>query len=368
MHFAKKLMAAAAVLLIGASSTLAMTVTDVLDRKVEIDHAPQRILLGFNFEDFLAVGGPGAMDRVVALSAPVWRDWRPSQYAAYLKVIPSIAEKTDVGDTEAGTFSIEKAIAAKPDLAILAAWQYKELGDTVKQFEAAGIPVAVIDYNAQTVEKHVRSTLVLGELLGQEDRAHQLADLYKNSVEDTIARVKAAADAPKKVYVELAQKGPAEVGNSYGNGMWGGVIDLTGGLNIAKGQVENWGPLRPEYVLSQAPDVIFLAGSEWLSKPQAVSVGFGADPNVVNQRIAAYLSRPGWDALPAVKNEQVYAIYHGGARTLSDFVYVRYMAKVLHPEAFKDVDPQGELKTFYDKWLPVNPDGVFVLQYHAAAK
>jgi ABC-type Fe3+-hydroxamate transport system substrate-binding protein len=368
MSFVKTFTLAASALLLGAGVALAATVTDLLDRKVEVTESPRRILLGFNFEDFLAVGGPGAMDRVVALSTPVWRDWRPSQYAAYVKAIPTIADKADVGDTEAGTFSIEKAIAAKPDLVILAAWQFKALGETVKQFEAAGVPVAVIDYNAQTVEKHVRSTQVLGELLGQQERAAKLAEFYKKTVEDTIARVKATGDAPKKVYVELAQKGPGEFGNSYGKGMWAGVIDQTGGTNIAAGQVENWGPLRPEYVLSSAPDVIFLAGSEWLSKPQAVAVGFAADPKAVNARIAAYLARPGWDAIPAVKNGQVYAIYHGGARTLSDFVYVRYMAKVLHPEAFKDVDPAAELKAFYESWLPIKAEGVFVQQYSAAAQ
>ncbi|MET3613308.1 ABC-type Fe3+-hydroxamate transport system substrate-binding protein [Rhizobium aquaticum] len=372
MTIFKSLALSAAALLLGASTALSATVTDVLDRKVELASPPQRILLGFNFEDFMAVGGPGVMDRVVAVSAPVWRDWRPGQYAAYVKAIPSIADKVDVGDAEAGTFSVEKAISARPDLVILAAWQFKALGETVKQFEAAGVPVVVIDYNAQTLDKHLRSTTVLGAVLGQPERAKKLGDFYKGSVEDTIARVKEAQKTeggpPKKVYVELAQKGPGEFGNSYGDTMWAGVIDMAGGVNIAKGQVGNWGPLRPEYVLSAAPDAIFLAGSEWLSKPQAVSVGFGADPAVVNQRIAAYLKRPGWDQLPAVKAGEVHAVYHGGSRTLSDFVYVRYMAKVLHPKAFEDVDPNAEIRAFYKAWLPIEATGVFIEQYKAAVQ
>ncbi|MCD2175563.1 ABC transporter substrate-binding protein [Rhizobium sp. C4] len=372
MKIFKSLALSAAALLLGAGAALSSTITDVLDRKVEIAAPPQRILLGFNFEDFMAVGGPGSIDRVVAVSAPVWRDWRPAQYAAYVKAIPSIADKVDVGDAEAGTFSVEKAISARPDLVILAAWQFKALGEAVKQFEAAGVPVVVIDYNAQTLDKHLRSTTVLGDVLGQPERAKQLGDFYKGSVEDTIARVKAAqaseSGPPKKVYVELAQKGPGEFGNSYGDTMWAGVIDMAGGTNIAKGQVGNWGPLRPEYVLAAAPDAIFLSGSEWLNKPQAVSVGFGADPAVVNQRIAAYLKRPGWDQLPAVKMGEVHAVYHGGTRTLSDFVYVRYMAKVLHPKAFADVDPNAEIRAFYKTWLPIEAKGVFIEQYKAAVQ
>ena len=142
--------------------------------------------------------------------------------------------------------------------------------------------------------------------------------------------------------------------------MWAGVIDLVGGDKIAKGQIENWGPLSPEYVLASQPDVILLAGSEWKNKPQAVILGFGATEAAAQPKMAAYATRPGWADLPAVKQREVYGIYHGGNRTLSDFVYVRTVAKALYPEAFADVDPAAELRAYYQAWLPVVPEGVFV--------
>lgn len=350
-------------LLLSLPAHAGITVTDLKGREVTIAEPAKRVLLGFYYEDFMAVAGPGAMDRVVAVSLAPWKDWRPKQYEAYLSAIPSIARLTDVGDTETSTFSIEKVIAARPDLAILAAWQYDALGESTTLLEQAGIPVVVIDYNAQTLEKHVQSTLVLGQVLGSEERAERLAALYTAAIEDTLTRVKKAGPSSKKVYIELAKKGPSEVGNSYGNGMWGGVIDMVGGINIAKGQVENWGPLSPEYVLDQKPDVIVLAGSEWLSAPAAVLVGFGAGKALANQRMAAYLGRAGWSELPAVKSGDVYAVYHGGARTLSDFIYVQFLAKVLHPEAFGDIDPEAGIRKFYADWLPVAAEGVFVLRH-----
>lgn len=351
-------------LLFTANAALAeIVVTDVKGREVHLAEPAKHVLLGFYYEDFIAVAGPGAIDKVAAVSLSPWRDWRPKQFEAYLKAFPQLANIPDVGDTETGDFSIEKAIAAKPDLVILAAWSYDALGESVKQFDAAGIPVVVIDYNAQTLEKHVQSTLVLGKVMGSEDRAEKLAALYKAAMDDTLKRVKEAGPSTKKVYVELAQKGPAEVGNSYGNGMWGTVIEMVGGINIARGQVENWGPLNPEYVLAKKPDVILLAGSEWLKKPAAVLVGFGADSALANERMGAYLTRPGWSDLPAVKSGEVHAIYHGGARTLSDFIYAQYIAKVLHPEAFKDVDPDAQIKAYYDAWLPIKADGIFVMKH-----
>ncbi|MEJ5081430.1 ABC transporter substrate-binding protein [Ochrobactrum sp. MYb379] len=337
--------------------------TDVKGRTVTIPKVPERVVLGFYYEDYLAIAGSRALDKVVGLSLSTWKDWRPNQFKAYEAALPKLSTIADIGNTEDGTFSIEKVIAAKPDLLILAAWSYDTLGDGIKQIEAAGIPIVTLDYNSQTVEKHVASTLALGKLMGTEDRAGQLADTYKNAMDDIHSRIEKQPKSNKKVYVELAQNGPDTVGNSYGGTMWGALVTELGGTNIAKGQIGNWGPLSPEYVIAQQPDLIFLAGSEWLNKPQAVTVGFGAKEDVLHERIGAYLKRAGWADLPAVANLNVHAIYHGGARTLSDFVYAQYIAKQLYPEAFKDVDPAQNLRDYYDKWLPVKADGVFVSGY-----
>lgn len=358
----------AALQTMAASAFADITVTDVKGRTVTVTKVPERVVLGFYYEDYLAIAGPGALDKVVALSLSTWKDWRPNQFALYEKALPKLSSIPDVGNTEDNTFSIEKVIAAKPDLLILAAWSYDALGEGIKQIEAAGIPIVVLDYNAQTVEKHVASTLALGKLMGTEDRAKALAKNYQDAIIDIDTRIKAAGPTAKKVYVELAQKGPAEVGNSYGNSMWGALIGSLGGANIAKGQIGNWGPLSPEYVLAQKPDLIFLAGSEWLNKPQSVAVGFGADPAVTRERMKAYMQRPGWSELPAVKNGDVFAIYHGGARTLSDYVYAQFIAKQLYPTAFKDVDPAKNIADYYAKWLPIKADGVFVLPYKAEAQ
>lgn len=354
------LAAGLAVALTGAASA-EITITDLRARTVTLDAPAERVLLGFYYEDYLAVTGEGATDKIVGLSRTPWANWRPEQWQAYTQAFPRLAGLPDVGDTESSTFSIEAAIATNPDLVILAGWQYDALGESAQQFETAGIPVLVLDYNAQTLAAHLASTRALGQAMGTEDRANALAAVYERMTADTAARVKASAARPK-VYVELAQKGPDEVGNSYAGGMWGGIIDRLGGHNIANGQIENWGPLSPEYVLAQAPEVILLSGSEWRNRPAAVPMGFGADPALAQTRIEAYLGRPGWSGLPAVKTGKVFGIYHGGARTLSDFAYFRFLGKAMHPDAFADVDPAAELAAFYRDWLPIEPDGTFMMQ------
>lgn len=162
------------------------------------------------------------------------------------------------------------------------------------------------------------------------------------------------------VYVELGSKGGAEYGNSYGSGMWGGVIELAGSHNIAAGKVENWGPLNLEYVIASNPDAIFLAGSYWVSKPKAVLMGFGVDIAETRARMQPYTNRAGWSKINAVQNGNVHAVYHGGARTLHDFAYLQYIAKVLYPDAFSDVNPQANLEAHYAKYLPIAAEGTFM--------
>jgi len=347
--------------LLSTAAWAEITITDLRDRAVTLDAPAERVLLGFYYEDYLAVAGEGATGKLVGLSRGPWADWRPKQWEAYITAFPQLADLPDVGDTESSTFSIEAAISIDPDLVVLAGWQYDALGESAQQFDTAGIPVLVLDYNAQTLEAHLASTRALGKAMGTEDRAEALATLYSDMTADTAARVAASTEHPK-VYVELAQKGPDEVGNSYAGGMWGGVIDRLKGRNIANGQIENWGPLSPEYVLAEAPEVILLSGSEWLNRPAAVPLGFGAERALAQTRIDAYKARPGWSDLPAVQDGKVYGIYHGGSRTLSDFAYFRFLGKALHPDAFADVDPQAELAKFYADWLPIMPEGTFVMQ------
>ena len=360
--------AASASLFTPALAANTKTVTDVLGRGVAVPMDPQRVLLGFYFEDFRAIGGRHAYERVVAISREAWEGWRNSQWQRYVAVEPRLEELADVGEVWGGTFSIETAIAARPDVAILAAWQFNGLGEQgVAKLEAAGIPVVVADYNAQTVERHVASTRLIGDLLGGEAtaRGQELARHYAGAVGEVQTRVARALDGgavKPRVYVELGNKGPDEYGNSYGKGMWAGVIETAGGNNIAKGQIGSYAPLSPEYVIASNPDVILLAGSDWAGKPKAVVMGFGIEPDLTRERMRAYTRRPGWSALAAVKNGEVHAVYHGGTRTLYDFTYLQYIAKQLYPAAFGDMDPLANLRAYYKTWLPIEAEGTFMLK------
>ncbi len=250
-------------------------------------------------------------------------------------MIPRLELLADVGEVDSGIFSLEAVGAANPDLAILAAWQYKALGEVADRIEAAGIPVVVLDYNAQTVGKHVQSTQLFGQIMGKQARAEALVDEYARQIAAIEERLAALPknDAPK-VYVELARKGKDTVDNSYSGTQWGSVINQVGAINIADGQISNWGKLSLEYVLTQNPQAILLAGSGWLGRDEAVIMGPNVDSTLTHERMKAYLGRPGWDGLDAAKNGKVFGIYHGGNRTLYDYAFLQSVAKGLYPDVF----------------------------------
>ncbi|MEM7239731.1 MAG: iron ABC transporter substrate-binding protein, partial [Pseudomonadota bacterium] len=89
-------------------------------------------------------------------------------------------------------------------------------------------------------------------------------------------------------------------------------------------------------------------------------MGPGIEPATPHERMRPYLDRPGWSGLDAVKSGEIHAIYHGGARTLYDFVFLQYIAKTLHPDQFKDVDPQANLDAFFAGFLPIRFTGTYM--------
>ncbi len=335
-------------------------ITDAAGRTVILKAPAERIVLGFNFDEYTAVAGPAGWDRVVGFGKSLWAGWRPSTYARYLAAIPRLGELPEIGNTEDSTYSIEKVIALRPDLVIMAQWSFSVLGAAVARLTALGIPVLVIDYNAQDPARHAASTIAMGIATGNEERARAIAAMYLAKVADIQARA-AASPTKAKVYMELGQSGPETIGNSYWKGMWGRILDLIGADNIAAGHIPGaWGPLSPEYVLSADPEVIFIIGSSWVNRPKAVRTGFDADLATTRASLAPYAGRPGWDGLRAIRSGQLFTIEHGLCRCLPDFAAMYYIARQIHPARFSDIDPIAELKAYHEAYLPVPFQGTWM--------
>lgn len=339
-----------------------ITFTDLSNRKIEIDGPINRIFLGFYEESYLAVAEN--FNKVVSISKGEWADFFNDQYNAYEKQMPELDKIIDTGSIYKGSFSMETLLNSKPQVAIVAPFQYETLAENIDKLEKSGIKVIVIDYNSQTLENHIKSTKILGKITGNENRAEELIRNYENALIEVKERVENIKNR-KRVYVELGNLGADQIGNSYGNYLWGSLIKLAGGNNIAENKIDSYGPLSPEYILTSNPDAIFFAGANWANDAgDRVLIGFNVSPGQTWKRLAPYTKRTGWKKLNAIKNGEIYAVNHGGLRSIYDYVYVQYIAKSLYPELFKDIEPKENLKNFYKKYLPITPEGTFMTKYN----
>jgi iron complex transport system substrate-binding protein len=345
-------------------------IIDALGRTVTLKAPAERIVLGFNYEEYTAIAGPEGWDRVVGYAKTLWSAWRPAIYRRYLVPIPRLAALPDVGNTDDNTFSLERVLSLRPDLVVMAEWSFHVLAEQVRQLEALGIPVLVIDYNAEIPERHAASTVALGVATGNEERGRALAALYLDKLADLRRRVASGAPRRPKAYVELGQGGADVVGNTYWKGMWGRLLEFAGADNIAAGRLPGagaWGPLNPEYVLAANPDAIFIAGSSWTGRPNAVLTGPDADLATTRARLAPYARRQGWAELAAVRNGQIFAVEHGLCRALFDYAATQFIAKQLYPDEFADIDPGAELRRYHEQFLPVAFEGTWMARLAPAS-
>lgn len=334
---------------------------DVLGREVKVNLPAKRIALGFYYTDFIAVGGVKALDNVVGFSKAVWTDWTPASWEVYSKAVPRLNKLADFGEAEVGTFSVEKVLALKPDLLILAAWQWQLLEFDLEPVIEANIPIIILDYNRETLERHLLSTKLLGEITGEKKKAAELTKWYEGIANEVQSRIAKAKRKKPKIYIEFGNKGPNEAGITYGKDMWGSLIDLAGGENIAAPFVTQWAPINPEQIIVSKPEVIMIAGRETELKKnkEAMVMGIGIDKKEALKRLAAYKKRPAWNSLPAIGQNRLYGLYMGASRNLADASMIQYLAKALYPDLFEDIDPIKTYVDFHKKYLPIIPQGTF---------
>lgn len=129
-----------------------------------------------------------------------WSGNRAAAFSRYGAAIPRVTTLPDIGNNEAGNFSVETILSLRPDVVILPEVWSSALKEQIAKIEQVGIPVLIIDYNAQTPERHAASTLALGAVSGNTTRARELAELYTARVADIQRRAAGVGKRPRVLY------------------------------------------------------------------------------------------------------------------------------------------------------------------------
>ena len=343
--------------------------TDIAGRTVTIDMPVERIILGEARQIYIAASlQPGnPFNKIVGWRSDL-RQFDADTYNKYMEIYPEVGDIPEFGSPYSGDFSVEKAIALDTDVVTLnlgGLERAKEAG-MIDQLAAVGIPVVVIDYRQFPLENTVPSTILLGRLFDQEERAQEIVDFYLQQVNKVYSVVDGIEKEKPVVLVDTAAgiQSAAECCRTYGRGNLGLMVERAGGINIGSGLLPGWsGSLNAEQVFVSDPDVIIATGSNWFTyNPEGdfVSMGYFTDPEDARMRLKALgEKRPGWTELRALKEGRHHVVWHQFYNSPYNFAVLQQFAKWFYPEEFADMDPVANFAEFHDRFLPISYSGTF---------
>ena len=353
----------------GASDAAArIAFTDIAGRQVVLDKRPQTFIVANYIANFLMVGGAQSLDKVIGMTLDGWEDTRYGEYVLYTEAFPQLTKLPSVGGYHDDVLDAERILSLHPDVLLIGRSQFVANNQRVAVFEQAGIHVVVLDYHAMTVENHTRSTMILGQLLDREQVARQQCETYASALNKVFTAIAALPDQVRhrKVHMELGDKGVGEYGNSYNkNVLWGAMLKNLQAEGLAENATQPYAPLDREFVLAADPDLIVIGGGIWRNGAEGdqMLMGLTVDESEAQQRLKGFAERPEWQSLAAVRSGEVYAVDHGSLRNMVDYTFTLYLARILYPETFADLDPMAEMRAFYARYLPELPfRGTFMIK------
>ena len=230
--------------------------------------------------------------------------------------------------------NIESAAQAGIDTVIL--WQYQD--KDAEKLTKVGIPTLLI-YN-DTVENLKKSFLIIGKLLGKEERAEKINQYYDATNEKIIAK-KAweKTDKPTVLFLRNAKL------RLQGNDNFMHEALRIGGGNNPYGQISGGSEqtIAMEEVYKLNPDIILLSNFD----------KFVPDDLYDNK-----IPGQDWSTVKAVKEKRVYkvpmGIYRWDAPGVETPLMIEWLAHVLQPELFKELDVRADAKKFYEDFMHYN--------------
>lgn len=189
---------------------------------------------------------------------------------------PPDAPKTDLSGF---TPNLEAILSYEPDLVVISF----DPGDLVSGFETAGVPVITFGA-ATTIEDVYRQMETLGRATGNPETALEANQRVEWGLADVLAGAGGVGEGVSYYH---------EIDSNYytvtSATLFGEIYGLFGMVNIADaadedGSAFGYPQLSSEYLVSENPDIIFLANSL-----------YGVSAEDVAQR-------PGWESMTAVQN------------------------------------------------------------------
>lgn len=224
------------------------------------------------------------------------------EWSNYPEEAASIAK---IGDMKT---NIEAVVALNPDLILASSSMNTE---AIAKLRELNLNVYATD--PKTYNEVIAKVEEVGKIMNMQAGAGDVATHMRDVLAQVTTAVKDAEK--KKVYLEFSP------GWTVGSGEFlDELLTLAGGQNIAAAQ-SGWFEVNAEEVVTQNPQLI-------------IYPDFGEEKSSI---VAGIEERPGWEAIDAVKNKQMFAVANDplvrvGPRLADGLLE---LAKVIHPELVK---------------------------------
>ena len=316
-----------------------VTITDAFGREVTIPENPERI----------AVVGSGSMryfmylgldtDMFVAVDAQDGRLYSYSfEQRPYALAHPELKEKQAVGPTK-GVVDNEKLLMSGAEVLFMGGSTSSNAEVANEIQEKTGIPVVMFYVgNYVTDSEEIQdSLLMLGEILGKEQRAKDLI-AYFDAVEDDLQKRVKGLSADETVYVGgVAYNGVHGLDGTDPTYYPFAVLNLKNAASeVSSVSQTGYAQISKEKLLEWDPDFIIVDLATLTAAEGGALVELKNDPS--------------YKELTAVKNNMVYTVNPHTAMNVNHettLANAYFIGKLLYPEQFEDIDPVKKADEIY---------------------
>ncbi|MGB9903006.1 ABC transporter substrate-binding protein [Methanothrix sp.] len=247
---------------------------------------------------------------------------------------------------------LEKIIQIHPDLLLVhpgpGPTGQNYLQTVLDRLNGTGITIFCVacsrpDSYSEEIEK-------LGRLLERENESARFRAFYEGVLGSVISRTKGIPEENRpKVYVEY---GPYRVSNNPTLDAM--PVEMAGGKSIITGRTG--GEVSPETVITANPDVIIR-----LVYDEDYDAKDADDISKLKSARDEILERPELQNITAVRNGRVFVMAspfwtylpYSGCR---HFIGLAYLAKILHPDVFADMDPRAVHQRYLSEFQHLDYD------------
>ena len=312
-----------------------------------IDHNGNEIELPYEINR-IAIVSPWPLASVYALFAGSGEGIvavHPSiQSAAQHSFLDLVAPEITVANTgwvQGTDINIEELMLLEPDVVFISANNeiHYEL------LKNAGIPAVAFSptiANWNTIETVSAWLELLGDVFDEPIKADELTT-YAREVEamilETTSQVQEKYRPTALILMRYDENQMQVVGPSHFGQYW---LNAAGAVNVAEELTEGLAVVSMEQVLEWNPDILFITNfSPVLAEDFEDGLVFEDD----------------WSTVEAVINGRVYkfpmGMYRWYPATSDASLTLRWMAGIVHPDLFSDMDLQEEIANFYERFYGI---------------